>query len=329
MHQIFAAPVCYATARTGRGETTRRQPIADTRATDSQKGSPGSAPARAPTRSGPLRAASGRPGRCPPRSDQILPDAQDVDEGPGVSDAVRVEEPRAVVQPQSAPTLQPRLVLDSAHVAALPVGVSSSFSNAQRCRTEIRRLPWPATIASDPRRTPSVCGDTGTQGSGMNSTSMEAAARTGTGPRFRILVGPLGRLRRLGARLGPSVLLELLLPGGTVFALLLFLYQRWKPDAGSRPAQIGLASPPWVVSSLGQGVLAVVAVPLADRLLLACAVGYRHRVLRQVGLLAGPSWADASILWPAGADALRVGAGSCCRRSSSTTSPRARLQPLS
>lgn len=85
---------------------------------------------------------------------------------------------------------------------------------------------------------------------------MEAAARSGTEPRFRILVGPFELLRRFGAKLGPYVLLELLLPGGTMFALLLFLYQRRKPNAGSPPTQIGLASPPAVVRALGRGILA-------------------------------------------------------------------------
>ena len=55
-------------------------------------------------------------------------------------------------------------------------------------------------------------------------------------------------LRRIGARVGPYVLLELLLPGGTMFALLLFLHRRMKahpvgfavPPA-SPPAQISAA----------------------------------------------------------------------------------------
>jgi hypothetical protein len=33
-------------------------------------------------------------------------------------------------------------------------------------------------------------------------------------------------LRQLAQKLGPYLLLEILLPGGTLFALLLFLYQR-------------------------------------------------------------------------------------------------------
>jgi hypothetical protein len=85
---------------------------------------------------------------------------------------------------------------------------------------------------------------------------MATAARSGTEPRFRTLIGPFELLRRFGAKLGPYVLLELLLPGGTMFALLLFLYRRWKLNAGSQPTLIGLASPPALMSPLGRGFLA-------------------------------------------------------------------------
>ena len=40
-------------------------------------------------------------------------------------------------------------------------------------------------------------------------------------------------LRRLGPRLGPYLMLEILLPGGTVLALLLFLYQSRKLHSGA------------------------------------------------------------------------------------------------
>lgn len=85
---------------------------------------------------------------------------------------------------------------------------------------------------------------------------MGAAARSGTEPRFRMLVGPFELLRRFGAKLGPYVLLELLLPGGTMFALLLFLYRRRSPNAGSLPTQIRLPSPPALVSTLVRGIVA-------------------------------------------------------------------------
>lgn len=52
-------------------------------------------------------------------------------------------------------------------------------------------------------------------------------------------------LRRVGARLGPYVVLELLLPGGTMLALLLFLHRRLKAHSlgfsalpASQPAPI-------------------------------------------------------------------------------------------
>ncbi len=38
-------------------------------------------------------------------------------------------------------------------------------------------------------------------------------------------------LRRFGQQFGPYLMLEILLPGGTLLALLLFLYQRRKANA--------------------------------------------------------------------------------------------------
>ena len=42
----------------------------------------------------------------------------------------------------------------------------------------------------------------------------------------------LGILRRLGQKAGPYLMLEMLLPGGTLLALLLFLYRHSKLDTG-------------------------------------------------------------------------------------------------
>jgi hypothetical protein len=39
-------------------------------------------------------------------------------------------------------------------------------------------------------------------------------------------------LRRFGQKLGPYLMLEILLPGGSLFALMLFLYQRRKAGTG-------------------------------------------------------------------------------------------------
>ena len=44
----------------------------------------------------------------------------------------------------------------------------------------------------------------------------------------RLFTATTALLRRLGQQLGPYLVLEILLPGGTLLALLLFLYQRRK-----------------------------------------------------------------------------------------------------
>ena len=43
---------------------------------------------------------------------------------------------------------------------------------------------------------------------------------------MQIIRSSLGWLRRMGQKLGPYLVLELVLPGGTMLALLLFLYRR-------------------------------------------------------------------------------------------------------
>ena len=45
---------------------------------------------------------------------------------------------------------------------------------------------------------------------------------------MKIISSGLAIMRQLGQKLGPYLMLEILLPGGTLFALLLFLYQRRK-----------------------------------------------------------------------------------------------------
>ncbi len=50
---------------------------------------------------------------------------------------------------------------------------------------------------------------------------------------MQIVMRWLGILRRVGQKAGPYLVLEMLLPGGTLFALLLFLWQRRRPDIGS------------------------------------------------------------------------------------------------
>lgn len=47
---------------------------------------------------------------------------------------------------------------------------------------------------------------------------------------MEMLIIGLEMLRRLLPRIGPYVLVEIVLPGGTLLALLLYLYQRWNPS---------------------------------------------------------------------------------------------------
>jgi len=66
---------------------------------------------------------------------------------------------------------------------------------------------------------------------------------------MQIVTSWLGILRRVGQKAGPYLMLEMLLPGGTLFALLLFLYRRWRPDIGSGAQRAVL----FVTGALGRG----------------------------------------------------------------------------
>jgi hypothetical protein len=70
-------------------------------------------------------------------------------------------------------------------------------------------------------------------------------------PRMEIAMKRWGILRRVGQKLGPYLMLELLLPGGTLLAMLLFVWQRGgqnRADAAAR--RITLAA----TTALQQGV---------------------------------------------------------------------------
>jgi hypothetical protein len=60
-------------------------------------------------------------------------------------------------------------------------------------------------------------------------------------PGMPIVMSRLGMLRRLGQEWGPYLMLEILLPGGTVLALLLFLYRRSGLDIRSMVSRAMLA----------------------------------------------------------------------------------------
>jgi hypothetical protein len=53
---------------------------------------------------------------------------------------------------------------------------------------------------------------------------------------MRTVINWLDILRKIGQKTGPYLMLEILLPGGTLIALLLLLYRRRRPDIG-RDAQ--------------------------------------------------------------------------------------------
>ena len=51
---------------------------------------------------------------------------------------------------------------------------------------------------------------------------------------MQIVTSSLEMLRQFGRKLGPYLMMELLLPGGTLLAVLLFLYRRRKLTAALR-----------------------------------------------------------------------------------------------
>ena len=60
---------------------------------------------------------------------------------------------------------------------------------------------------------------------------------------MQIVISRLGILRRIGQNWGPYLMLEILLPGGTLLALLLFLYRRRKLNTRSDAPRIVVALP--------------------------------------------------------------------------------------
>lgn len=50
---------------------------------------------------------------------------------------------------------------------------------------------------------------------------------------MQFVIETFGVLRRWAQKLGPYLVIEILLPGGTLFALLFFLYQRKKLNVGA------------------------------------------------------------------------------------------------
>ncbi len=55
---------------------------------------------------------------------------------------------------------------------------------------------------------------------------------------MQLIMSSLGILRGLAQKLGPYLLLEIVLPGGTLCALLLFAYRRWRRGADTPRAAV-------------------------------------------------------------------------------------------
>lgn len=68
---------------------------------------------------------------------------------------------------------------------------------------------------------------------------------------MQIVLNRLEKLRRLGQKFGPYLVLEILLPGGTLLALVLFLCRDGRLDTAGMAARAGLA----VVRTLKQGLV--------------------------------------------------------------------------
>jgi hypothetical protein len=76
---------------------------------------------------------------------------------------------------------------------------------------------------------------------------------------MQMVMSGLGILRRFGQSVGPYLMLEILLPGGTLLALLLFLYRRRKVDIGSAVSRAVAAVRRDLASMIGQGIFAPAA----------------------------------------------------------------------
>ena len=79
---------------------------------------------------------------------------------------------------------------------------------------------------------------------------------------MQAIIGWLGILRKVGQKAGPYLLLEMLLPGGTLFALLLFLYRRRKPGIAGGAEQAVAAAMRTLAGLFEQRVLVPVPISL-------------------------------------------------------------------
>ncbi|MGH9806203.1 MAG: hypothetical protein ACRD9W_02900 [Terriglobia bacterium] len=79
---------------------------------------------------------------------------------------------------------------------------------------------------------------------------------------MQIVMSWLGILRRVGQKAGPYLVLEMLLPGGTLLALLLFLYRRRKAGIGGGAQRAVVAAMRTLASVAEQRILVPVPIRL-------------------------------------------------------------------
>ncbi len=82
---------------------------------------------------------------------------------------------------------------------------------------------------------------------------------------MQIVMSWLGIVRKFGQKVGPYLMLEMLLPGGTLLALLLFLWQRRRRDirwAGQRVVLVVMRT---LAGALEQRCLVPAPIRLATR----------------------------------------------------------------
>lgn len=82
---------------------------------------------------------------------------------------------------------------------------------------------------------------------------------------MQIVISWLGILRRVGQKAGPYLMLEMLLPGGTLLALLLFLWQRRKPDIGRGAQRAVLVVMRTLAGVFEQGILVPAPIRVTTR----------------------------------------------------------------
>jgi hypothetical protein len=82
---------------------------------------------------------------------------------------------------------------------------------------------------------------------------------------MRIVMNWLGLLRRIGRKAGPYLMLEMLLPGGTLVALMLLLWQRRKPGIKAGAHRVALVVTRVLAGVFEQRILVTAPIAIAAK----------------------------------------------------------------